>query len=231
MESGECWAWPTEQTLGSDLAGKSLGMVGFGRIGTCMARMCSGFRMRMMAYDPNVSASVMAASQVEKVDSVEELCQRADAISVHATLNPTSRGVLSKAAIALLPAHAVAVNVSRGEIWDERAVADAVLQGRLSGVGADVFGIEPLSREASHPFAQLVDRDDCIFTPHLAFWTKEARERLEAEALERCLEALEGRPLRVLSSDPRLLGQAQGLVELGGLSTASGRWVFAPSEA
>ena len=107
----------------------------------------------------------------------------------------------------------------------------AVEEERIAGIGVDVFGQEPLARE-SHPFARLIDDDRCIFTPHLAFWTAEARERLEAEALERCIEALEGEPLTVLSHDPRLVAQASdggaAEVRLGGVSSASGRWVTPP---
>eukprot|EP01062_Namystynia_karyoxenos_P067147 TRINITY_DN61018_c0_g1_i1.p1 TRINITY_DN61018_c0_g1~~TRINITY_DN61018_c0_g1_i1.p1 ORF type:complete len:415 (+),score=102.11 TRINITY_DN61018_c0_g1_i1:76-1245(+) len=232
MQGVSSWAWPTEETLGNDLAGKSLGLLGLGRIGRCMARMAGeGFRMRLLSYDPNVPAEIMARYRVERVSSVAELCRRSDAISVHCTLNEGSAGVLGESEIAQLPRHALVVNVSRGEIADERALAAAVLSGRLGGLGADVFGIEPLSRAQSHPFAELVERPDCIFTPHLAFWTAESRQRLEREALARCVEALEGRPLRVLSADPRLLAQDPGIVTFGGHSIASGRWVDSPASS
>jgi D-3-phosphoglycerate dehydrogenase len=146
-------------------------------------------------------------------------------------LNDETRGIVGEAELRVLPPHATVVNVSRGPIIDEAALAAAVLEDRIAGVGIDVFGQEPLNR-AEHPFAALIDDDRCIFTPHLAFWTAEARDRLQAESLERCVEALEGRPLTVLSHDPRLVAQASdgsaAEVVLGGVSTASGRWVAPP---
>ena len=231
MGSAEAWAWPAEDVLGSDLAGKRLAMLGNGRIGRCMARMALGFRMRLSCYDPHVSAEEMAAQRIAKVDSVRELCAGADALSVHAVLNEETRGMVGEAEIRALPAHALLVNVSRGAIVDEAALAAAVVEGRLRGIGLDVFSQEPLARGGGHPFAALVDDERCIFTPHLAFWTADARDRLEAEALQRVEEALDGRPLAVLSADPRLLAQRPALVTLGGLSRASGRWVEPPPAA
>ena len=231
MVSEECWAWPTDHFLGSDLAGKRLAMLGNGRIGQAMARMARGFRMELSCFDPYVSKEDMAAQGIAKVDSLAELCSGADALSIHTVLNDETRGIIGSAELAALPEHAVVVNVSRGPIIDEEALALAVEEERIGGIGVDVFGQEPLDRE-SHPFARLIDDDRCIFTPHLAFWTAEARERLEAEALERCIEALEGEPLTVLSHDPRLVAQASdggaAKVRLGGVSSASGRWVTPP---
>jgi len=207
MTSEDHWAWPVEETLGLDLAEMRLGLVGNGRIGKCMARMANGFRMNLSCYDPYVSKDEMASQNITKVDSIEALCDGSDAVSVHCVLNNETRGLVSAKAIQQLHDRALFVNVSRGEIADEGALAAAVNAGMLGGLGIDVFGSEPLRRGCGHVFESLLDRDDCIFTPHLAFWTKEARERLSTEALERCVEALEKRPLRVLSDDPRLVKQ------------------------
>ena len=213
MTSPEPWTWPTEYNLGSDLAAMRLGLVGNGRIGRAMARMANGFRMKLLCFDPYVSASDMRAQNIEKVNSIDELCSRVDALSIHCVRNDETEGLLTEQHIARLPSHALVVNVSRGEIVDEHALVAAVQRGELGGIGIDVFRREPLERGSDHVFEPLLDRDDCIFTPHLAFWTKEALHRLETEALERCIEALDGRPLRVLSDDPRLRSQSSpGLV-------------------
>ena len=230
------WAWPTEAWLGRDLAGMAVGLVGFGKIGAKFARMAHGFRMRVLAYDPHVSQGAvdarawtddaLAPGTITMVDGLDDLLAHSDAVSVHAVSNAETRGLLGARELALLRPSALAVNVSRGEIWDEGAVVDAVLNGRLAGVGADVFCSEPITADG-HAFSPLVGHPRALLTPHFAFWTAEARDRLCAEALERCAEALEGKPLRVLSHDPRLLAQAGGraAVEFGGWSSASGRHV------
>eukprot|EP00656_Telonema_subtile_P015551 TRINITY_DN18166_c0_g1_i1.p1 TRINITY_DN18166_c0_g1~~TRINITY_DN18166_c0_g1_i1.p1 ORF type:complete len:387 (+),score=68.23 TRINITY_DN18166_c0_g1_i1:89-1249(+) len=218
------WAWPNESTLGSDLAGKTLGMVGNGRIGKCMARMAGGFRMNLLCYDPYVSAQEMAQQRITKVDSLEALCTESDCISVHTVLNNETRGVLGKAQLACMKPSATLVNVSRGPIVDEQALVDAVLSGSIAGVGIDVFGNEPLLPEG-HVMSPLMELDNVLFTPHLAFWTVEARDRLMAEAFERTKELLDGNPLTVLSKDPRLLAQSQN-VKFGGYSVASSRFVM-----
>jgi len=218
------WAWPSEETLGNDLAGKTLGMVGNGRIGKCMARMAAGFRMQLVSYDPYVSAMEMAEQRIAKVDSVQELCAMSDCVSIHTILNDETRGLVGAAELAAMRPSATLVNVSRGPIVDEAALVKAVLTRAIAGVGLDVFSGEPL-QQRGHLMSPIMGLDNVLLTPHLAFWTAEARERLMAEALERCEELLDGKPLTVLSKDPRLVTQVKN-ARLGGFSVASGRFVL-----
>jgi len=218
------WAWPTESVLGNDLAEKTLGMVGNGRIGKCMARMAGGFRMNLLCYDPYVSAEEMAAQRITKVNNPRELCVRSDTVSIHTVLNDETRGLIGTEELAAMKDTATLVNVSRGPIVDEDSLVSAVLGGRIAGVGLDVFSGEPLSHEG-HRMSEIMARDNVLLTPHLAFWTKEARDRLMDEALERCMELLHGKPLTVLSKDPRLTSQTKNTV-MGGFSVASGRYVL-----
>jgi D-3-phosphoglycerate dehydrogenase len=102
------------------------------------------------------------------------------------------------------------INVSRGAIVDEIALLKALQEGRLAGAALDVYSREPLSRRG-HPLSALYAMDNVILSPHLTFYTREAMARLEAETLERCREALEGRPLTVRSRDPRLRAQTRGV--------------------
>ena len=103
---------------------------------------------------------------------------------------------------------AMLVNVSRGALVDEAALVRALLQRRIAGAALDVYGDEPLSR-SGHPLSPLFAMDNVIVWPHLTFYTEEAMQRLEAEALERCFEMLEGRPVLVKSHDPRLRAQRE----------------------
>jgi D-3-phosphoglycerate dehydrogenase len=206
------WAWPAPEWLAADLAGKTLGIVGVGRIGRSLARMSgAGFRMRVLGYDPHVPASAMAAAGVEKRDDLRSLLGECDFVSVHCVLNAQTRHLLGEAELACLRRSAVLVNTSRGAIVDEEALVRALREGRIAGAGLDVFSREPLSL-AGHPLSPLFAMDNVILTPHLTFYTREAMDRLEEEALERCFEILEGRPVRVKSRDPRLRAQRQGVV-------------------
>lgn len=204
------WAWPTPRWLGIDLAGRTLGLIGTGKIGRSMARMASGFRMRVIGFDPNVSAEAMRAGGIEKVDSLEALLRQSDAVSIHAVLNAGTRHLIGGAQLAAMKRSAFLINVSRGAIIDEAALVAALRDKVIAGAALDVFSQEPL--DAGHPMAELFEMDNVVLFPHLTFYTEEAMARLEADTLARCHEALEGRPVLVKSHDPRLRAQRHGVV-------------------
>ena len=203
------WVWPESGWLAQDLSGKTLGLVGIGRIGRSMARMALGFRMRVIAFDPFVDDSLMPAGVIAQHDLHEMLAQ-CDTVSLHCVLNPQTRGLMDAQALRRMKPGAFLINVSRGELVDERALVQALKSGHLGGAGLDVYGQEPLRRQG-HPMSDLFDADNVLLWPHLTFYTHEAMRRLEAETLERCWEALQGRPLTVLSHDPRLRAQSTGV--------------------
>lgn len=205
------WIWPGQSWLGRDIAGKTLGLVGFGKIGRSMARMAgSGFRARVLAYDPHVDAETMAGHGVEKARSLHDMLRLSDFVSLHAVLNGETRHVIGAAELACLKPSAILVNVARGALIDERALVDAVLAGRLGGLGLDVYSLEPLAKEG-HPLSPLFGRDEVILFPHLTFFTEEAMQRLSDDTLARCFEILEGRPVTIRSRDPRLRAQPRGV--------------------
>ncbi len=205
------WAWPTPQWLGADLDGKTLGLVGLGRIGHNLARMAgAGFGMRIRAFDPFVSEEDMQAAGAEKCHDLAELLKAADWVSLHAVLNSKTRHLIGRAELALMKRSAMLINVSRGALVDEQALLEALLSGQIAGAGLDVFSQEPLAKEG-HPLSRLFGLPNVILTPHLAFYTREAMDRLEQETLERCDELIAGRPVLVKSQDPRLRGQSSGV--------------------
>lgn len=206
---GEGWIWPEARWLAHDLAGRTLGLVGCGRIGRSMARMAAGFRMRVLAFDPHVPPEGWPTG-VERCESLAAMLPRCDAVSVHCVLNAQTRHLLGARELAWLPPAAVLVNVSRGEIVDEAALVQALQAGRLGGAGLDVYGQEPLAR-GGHPLSPLYEMGNVILWPHLTFYTHEAMRRLEDETLARCAEALRGEPVTVHSGDPRLRAQTQGV--------------------
>lgn len=121
------WAWPESRWLAQDLAGKTLGLVGCGRIGRSMARMAGAFRIRVLAYDPHVNDAQLPAG-VERCSSLLEMLPRCDAVSVHCVLNRDTRGLLGERELARMKTSAFLINVSRGELVDEQALV-AALQG------------------------------------------------------------------------------------------------------
>lgn len=206
----EGWAWPEPRWIGSDIAGKTVGIVGLGRIGQSFARMAGqGFRARVIACDPGVSAAGMTAQGVEKV-ALPELLARSDVVSLHCTLNATTRHIIGRAELAAMKPTAILVNTSRGALVDEAALVAALTEGRIGGAGLDVFSAEPLNL-AGHPMSALYALPNVLLLPHLTFYTAEAMERLEREVLERCDEALSGQPVLVTSHDPRLRLQMRGV--------------------
>ena len=201
------WAWPEPAWMGSDIAGQTVGIIGLGRTGRSFARIAgAGFQARVLAHDPYVNREEMHRLGVMKIDRLEDLLRQADFVSVHAVLNDETRHLLGRNELGQMKRSAFLINVSRGEIIDEHALLSALQDGRIAGAGLDVFGLEPLDRN-EHPLAALYDMPNVIMTPHLAFYTMQAMERLEREVLERCLEVLEARPVTVKSDDPRLRGQ------------------------
>lgn len=205
----EGWIWPQPAWLARDLGGKTIGLVGLGRIGRNMARLAAAFRMRVLAFDPHVDEASLPAG-VALVPTLAAMLPQCDAVSIHCVLDARTRGLLGAAELAAMKPGAVLVNVSRGEIVDEAALVRALVEGHLGGAALDVYGREPLVRQG-HPMSALYEMDQVLLWPHLTFYTHEAMKRLEEETLARCLEALQGEPLTVLSRDPRLRAQTRGV--------------------
>lgn len=205
------WVWPIAGWRGSDIAGKTLGLVGTGRIGRSMARMAgAGFRANVLGYDPAVSAQNMAAAGITKVDSLAAMLPQCDFVSIHCVLNTQTRHLIGAAELAAMKSGACLINVSRGALVDELALLAALKAGGIAGAGLDVFSEEPLNRQ-THPLRELYEIDNVILSPHLTFYTDDAMARLEKDTLARCFEAIEGQPVLVKSIDPRLTSQVSGV--------------------
>ncbi len=203
------WVWPESRWLGHDLAGKTVGLVGLGRIGRRMARLAEAFRMQVLASNPGLSQAD-APPGVQLFDDLDAMIQRCDVVSIHCVLNATTRHLIGATQIGLMKPGAFLVNVSRGEIVDETALVRALAQRRIAGAALDVYGREPLT-SAGHPMSALYAMDNVLLWPHLTFYTHEAMRRLEDETLARSREALEGGPVTVVSRDSRLRSQIHGV--------------------
>ena len=206
--SKEGWAWPTSRWLGSDIAGKTVGIVGCGKIGSSMARMAgAGFRAHVVGYDPNKTSKEMQALGIEAYENLHAMLAICDFVTLHVALSDSTRHLIGAEELAAMKSSAVLINTARGALVDENALLHALKKGIIAGAGLDVFSQEPLDRK-SHPLRALFSMENVILMPHLTFYTKEAMDRLEAETLERCKEIIEGQPVTIRSTDPRLQGGA-----------------------
>jgi D-3-phosphoglycerate dehydrogenase / 2-oxoglutarate reductase len=181
--------------MGHDLLGQTVGIVGLGNVGKRLAQLCGGlFSMRVLAYDPYVSAEVMTQHRVEKVD-LDTLMREADFVSINCPLTDESRGMIGEAQYALMKPNAYFVTTARGNIHDERALEAALRARKIAGAGLDVWEKEPPPLD--HPLLQF---DNVMVSPHTAGVTYEARINMGRIAAEQMLAALDGRRVtRVLN--------------------------------
>jgi phosphoglycerate dehydrogenase-like enzyme len=182
--------WQT--SLGVGLHGKTLAVLGLGRLGSQVARIGTAFGMHVVAWSPNLTAERAAAGGAELVTK-DELFRRADVLSIHLVLSNRTRGLVGARELALLRRSALLVNSSRGPIVDEAALVSALEAGKLAGAGLDVFDHEPLP--ATHP---LSSSSKTVLTPHLGYVTEETSRIFYGQALEDIQGFLGGKPLRVL---------------------------------
>lgn len=158
-----------------ELAGKTWGIVGYGRIGAKVGNVARAMGCRVLAFAKSVKTGV------ENVD-LDTLCRSSDIISVHLPLTSETRGIIGAREIAMMKRNAVLINVARGAVTDEKALASAVAEGRIGGIGVDVYSVEPFG--ALHPFYAIRGRRNVCLTPHMAWGAYEARIRCLAEVAE-----------------------------------------------
>ncbi len=158
-----------------EISSMTWGVVGGGGIGGKVAQVAEamGCKVLMCRRKPD--------DRYEQV-SIDELCQRSDIISLHVPLNETTRGMISRDRIAQMKPGAILINVARGAVTDEEALTEAVEQGRLGGLGVDVYSVEPFPKD--HPFTRILGRNNVCFTPHMAWGSSEARNRCVREMAE-----------------------------------------------
>ncbi|VCU71961.1 Glyoxylate/hydroxypyruvate reductase B [Pigmentiphaga humi] len=156
-----------QRTAGMVLEGKTLALLGLGRIGQRMAAIAQAFGMKVIAWSPNLTEEAAAACQVRRVDK-DTLFAQADVLSIHVVLSERSRHLVGARELALMKPEALLVNTARGPIVDEEALVEALRRNRLAGAGLDVFEHEPLP--ADHPLTRM---DNVVLTPHLGYATRE----------------------------------------------------------
>ena len=177
--------WERKTYGGIELAGKTLGVLGFGRIGQQVARRALGLGMRVVAYDPYVAAERFRELGAERVETPEEVYDAAEFITLHLPLTDETRQSIDASAFARMRDGVRIVNAARGQLVDEPALVDALRSGKVAGAALDVFSAEPYS-------GPLLELDNVVVTPHLAASTDEAQDRAGVIVAEQVAAALEG---------------------------------------
>jgi D-3-phosphoglycerate dehydrogenase len=194
--------WARKQHEGVQLGGRTLGIIGLGKIGMAIAERARGFGMTLLGSDPYVTSEQAALRGVELVE-LDELLARSDAVTVHVPLGRGTAGLIGEAAIRKMKPTAFVLNVARGGVVDEAAVATALREGRLGGAGIDVFEHEP------PPGSPLLDAPNTVLTPHLGASTAEAQVAVAEEVAEQVLDVLAGRAAKYAVNAPLVSPEAQ----------------------
>jgi D-3-phosphoglycerate dehydrogenase len=190
MKAGERW----QITLGEDVEGKTLGIVGLGKLGRQVAGIAKAIGMKVIAWSQNLTAEKAKEGGAELVTK-EELFRQSDFVSIHVVLSPRSRGLVGAAELALMKPTGYLVNTSRGPIVDEAALLKALRDRKIAGAGLDVYEPEPLPLD--HPLRAM---DNALLTPHLGYVTAENYRRYYGGMVEDIRSWLDGKPIRAITA-------------------------------
>lgn len=188
MKRGERW----QSTIGHDIEGKALGVVGLGKLGRKVAQVAAALGMKVMAWSPNLTPERCAEAGVAYAGK-DELFTQADVISIHMVLSDRTRGLVTRDDLARMKPTAYLINTARAPIVDEAALLDALQRRAIAGAALDVFAREPLPR--GHPLRSL---DNVVLTPHLGYVTEDNYRRYYGDMVENITAWLDGKPIRVL---------------------------------
>lgn len=179
-------SWERERWQGVELHGKTLGIVGLGRVGTLVAQRASAFGMRLVAFDPYVAPQRAAQMGVELAETIADVCRRADFLTIHLPKTPDTLGIIGDSELAAARPGIRIVNTARGGLIDEAALQRALVDGHVAGAAVDVFETEPVTQ---HPLFGL---PNVVVTPHLGASTAEAQDKAGVAIAEQLLLALRG---------------------------------------
>lgn len=193
-----------DRVVGRELLDARLGVVGFGHIGKRLAEMCrQAFNMKVFVYDPYLDAEEVAAGGAEKCETLLELMEKAEIVSLHIPSIATTQGLINMEALAALGPDGYLINCARGAVGDESALVEALRTGVIAGAGLDVYNPEP--PKADNPLFEL---DNVVLTPHLASFTDQGRRRMGLMVVEDVLTVLKGENPKYCAN-PEILNQSK----------------------
>lgn len=187
--------WAKSEFMGTELRGKTLGIIGLGKIGRAVARRAQAFEMKVIAYSPSIPPKCAAMLEIKFV-SLKELLKESDFISLHTKLTPEKRGMIGEKELALLKPTAHIINCARGALIDEEALAKAIEEKKIAGAAVDVYCKEPATD------CVLLKYENVITTPHIAASTTEAQIAAATIAAEQIIDVLNGRPPKYAVNNP-----------------------------
>jgi D-3-phosphoglycerate dehydrogenase len=188
--------WDKAESTGTELFGRTLGVIGLGMIGRILLSLVQPLRMRLLAFDPNLSSEAAAKFDIPGltlVDELETILRQSDYLSLHCPLTPATRGMIGAPQLALMKRDAFLINTARGELIDTAALAGALSERRIGGAGLDTFSPEPPPADSV-----LWPLRNLVVTPHVGANTHAAAARVGLMAMQHVLDALDGKPI-----DPR----------------------------
>lgn len=189
LKAGEFW----QSTVGPDIEGKTLGVIGLGTLGSRVARIGTAMGMKLIAWSQNLTPERCREVGVEHAGSKEALLERSDIVTLHLVLGLRTRGTIGAKEFALMKPTAYLINTSRGPLIDEAAMLDALRNKQIAGAGLDVYDVEPLPVE--HPLRRL---DNVVLSPHLGYVTQENMRGSYEGVVEDIRAFLDGKPIRLL---------------------------------
>jgi len=189
LHAGATW----QSTIGPDLEGMTLGILGLGKLGTRTANIAKAFGMKVIAWSQNLTAEKAQAIGVTYV-AKDDLFREADFITIHVVLSPRTRGIIGAHELGLMKPTAFLINTSRGPIVDEAALLAALRDRKIAGAGLDVFDVEPLPLD--HPLRKM---DNVVLTPHLGYVSEQNYKNYFAGVVEDIRGFLDGKPVRVMT--------------------------------
>jgi D-3-phosphoglycerate dehydrogenase len=187
--------WQRDKFMGIEVRGKTLGIIGLGKVGSAVAKRAQALEMELIAYDPYITADYARSLQVVLI-SLEQLLKESDFITLHLTLTPETKGLIRAKELALVKPTVRIINCARGGLIDEKALAKALKEGRVAGAAIDVFSTEPATE------CVLLECDNIIVTPHLGASTTEAQAVAAKDVAEQIVDVFNGKPARYAVNAP-----------------------------
>jgi len=184
---------PWQETLGMDIEGKTLGIIGLGKLGARAAGVAKAFGMKVIAWSQNLTPERCKEVGAEYV-SKEDLFRSADVVTIHVQLGDRNRGLVTAKELGLMKKTAYIVNTSRGPIIEEKALLDALNKKQIAGAGLDVFDVEPLPLD--HPYRKM---DNVVITPHLGYVSQQNYDKYYPDIVENIRGFIDGKPTRVIA--------------------------------
>ena len=213
--------WKRSAFKGVEVAEKTLGLVGLGHVGTIVARGATGMGMRVLAYDPYVSEDRMRSMNVDRAESLDEVFEVSDFVSLHVPRTPQTTGMVDADALDKMKPNAYLINVARGGIVDETALFNALKEGAIAGAALDVFEEEPTTR------SPIFSLPNVVVTPHLGASTAEAQDRAGITAAEQVATALRGAvPMHAINAPVPMGEGAEFVAQFTGLCEALGSLLY-----